>query len=62
MSYDFRLCLPQADRSREEIATADMEDLEITDPVPEKEARKQRISASLIARNPALEPFAFGFD
>ena len=62
MSYDFRLCLPQAGRSREEIATADEEDLGITDPVPAKEERKQRISAALIARNPALEPFAFGFD
>ena len=62
MSYDFRLCLPQAGRSREEIATADEEDLGITDPVPAKEERKQRISAALTARNPALEPFTFGFD
>ena len=62
MSYDFRLCLPQAGRSREEIATAAEEDLGITDPVPAKEERKQRISAALIARNPMLEPFAFGFD
>lgn len=63
MSYDFRLCLPQAGRSQEEIATSDIEDLgSITDPVPAKEERKQRISAALIARNPKLEPFAFGFD
>ena len=62
MSYDFRLCLPQAGRSREEIATADEEDLGISDPVPAKEERKQRVSAALIARNPALEPFAFGFN
>ena len=62
MSYDFRLCLPQAGRSREEIATADVEEFGISDPVPAKEERKQRISAALIAHNPALEPFAFGFD
>lgn len=62
MSYDFRLCLPQAGRSREEIATADMQEFDITDPVPAKEERKQHISAALMARNPALEPFAFGFD
>ena len=62
MSYDFRLCLPQAGRSREEIATAHGEELGITDPVPAKEERKQRISAALIAHNPTLEPFAFGFD
>lgn len=62
MSYDFRLCLPQAGRSPEEIATADEEELGVTDPVPAKEERKRRISAALIARNPRLEPFAFGFD
>ena len=33
MSYDFRLCLPQAGRSREEIATAEEEEFSITDPV-----------------------------
>lgn len=62
MSYDFRLCLPQAGRSNEEIATADAEDLVITDPVPTKEERKKRIAAALTTRNPALEPFAFGFE
>jgi hypothetical protein len=62
MSYDFRLCLPQPGRSREEIATADVEDGVITDPVPEREERKKRIEASLLAHNPALEPFTFEFE
>ena len=62
MSYDFRLCLPQVGRSREEIATADAEDRGITDPVPAKEERKGRVSAALTAHNPALERFVFGFD
>lgn len=62
MSYDFRLCLPQAGRSREEIATADVEDAGITDPVPAKEERKRCVASALTARNPTLEPFAFGFE
>jgi hypothetical protein len=62
MSYDFRLCLPQAGRSREEIATADEEELGVTEPVPAKEERKKRVLVALKAINPALEPFAFGFE
>jgi len=62
MSYDFRLCLPQTGRSPEETAIGDVEDLGITDPVPEKEERKRRVAAALRARNPTLEPFAFGFE
>lgn len=62
MSYDFRLCLPQNGVSREEIATADSEDFDVSAPVPLKEERKRRLAAALIAKNPMLEPFAFGFE
>jgi hypothetical protein len=62
MSYDFRLCLPKDGKSLEEIATTDVEEENITDPVSDKEERKRRIAAALIGKNPALEPFAFGFE
>lgn len=62
MSYDFRLCLPQPGRTREEIATADAPEEGATAPVPAKEERKRRVAAALRARNPALTPFAFGIE
>ena len=62
MSYDFRLCLPRAGRSREEIAYADAEDLGGTDPVLAKEERKKRVADALMAQNSALKPFVFGFE
>lgn len=57
MSYDFRLCLPQPGRTREEIATADSDDSEADEPLPANEERNQRVARALIARNPALKPF-----
>jgi len=62
MSYDFRLCLPQPGRSRKEIATAEAEDVGVTESIPTNEERKQRVARALIARNPALKPFSFGFE
>lgn len=62
MSYDFRLCLPRPGRSRAEIATADADDVGITEPVPVNEERKRRVAQALITRNPAFRPFAFGFE
>ena len=62
MSYDFRLCLPRNGRRSEEIATADEESIAISDPVPAKEERKQRVAGALIAKNPSLQPFCFSFE
>jgi hypothetical protein len=61
MSYDFRLYLPKEGKTHLEIATTEEEAIGITDPVPEKEARKKRVASSLAAINHSFKPFSFGF-
>lgn len=60
MSYDFRLCLPQAGRTEEEIATADIDPAGETGFTPRNEARKRRVAESLFAEISTLESASLG--
>lgn len=62
MSYDFILFKPRA--GEDPLITAQREPEEFPDspPDPQKEALKRRVADALIAHNPELEIFQFGYE
>ena len=62
MSYDFRLFKRKAGEDPLTTAHADSDGFPTTPPDPQKEAVKRRVADALIARNPKLEIFQFGYD
>lgn len=62
MSYDFRLCLPQAGRSREETVQAEGEESATAAADPVAELVKERVAAALTAHDPGLERSRCDFD
>lgn len=62
MSYDFRLFKRKAGEDVLVTARADSDGFPTTPPDPQKEALKRRVADALIAHNPKLEIFQFGYD
>lgn len=62
MSYDFRLIIRRAGEDPRVTAQRDSEELTATPLDPQKEALKRRVADALIAHNPKLEVFEFGYE
>lgn len=62
MSYDFQLFKPKPGEDPLVTAHAESDGPPTTPPDPQKEALKRRIADALIAHNPKLEIFQFGYD
>src|SRR5438876_211965 len=61
MSYDFRLFMPTPDEDPLVTARRDSEEFSATPRDPKKEALKRRVADALIASNPRLTIFDFGY-
>jgi len=62
MSYDFRLFRPKAGEDPLVTARQDSGDFPDSPPDKQKEAQKRQVAEALIAHNPNLEVFQFGYD
>ena len=62
MSYDFQLFRPRAGEDPYVTAQRDSEEFDDSPPDPPKEALKRRVADALIAHNPKLEIFKFGYE
>jgi len=62
MSYDFRLFKRRDGEDPHVTAQRDSEEFAATPLDPQKEALKRRVADALIAHNPKLEVFQFGFE
>lgn len=62
MSYDFHLFRPRAGEDPYVTAQRDSEEFADSPPDPQKEALKRRVADVLIAHNPKLEVFQFGYE
>lgn len=62
MSYDFRLFRRRAGEDPHITAQRDSKEFAATPPDPQKEALKRRVADALIAHNPKLEVFKFGYE
>src|SRR5262249_15141622 len=65
MSYDFHLVPTSLGvdvlASARALLERDTDEINPGPPVPDKEARKQRLAAALVQHNPYLHPFQFGY-
>jgi hypothetical protein len=62
MSYDFQLFRPRAGEDPYVTAQRDSEEFADSPPDPQKEALKHRVADALIAHNPKLAVFQFGYE
>jgi hypothetical protein len=62
MSYDFQLFRPRAGEDPYVTAQRDSDEVDDSPPDPQKEALKRRVADALIAHNPKLEIFQFGYE
>jgi len=62
MSYDFKLFRRRAGEDPYVTAQRDSEEFDVSPPDPQKEALKRRVADALIAYNPKLEVFQFGYE
>jgi hypothetical protein len=62
MSYDFHLFRPRAGEDPYVTAQRYSDEFADSPPDPQKEALKRRVADALIAHNPKLEVFQFGYE
>lgn len=62
MSYDFRLFQRRSGEDPQVTAQRESEEFGATPADPHKEALKRRVADALIAHNPKLEVFQFGYE